>query len=642
MAVAAGGQPQCFNHIPNYNTSGQQHHRLPFKDTSYILQEDVRHHKWLEQPTGVRSRSELMQARQIGRVPDASYDLDRDGAIGQMDMFVGRQFDKDKDGRLTPGEQAQAKQALDRGLLDKYVRVDSRGKDLFVQQKRGLIIFEDNKQDVSMQTYPPHHNAHHQPNHCTKTALEFSRLAEAKASGNDFAARLAAICAPVDEPPRPNHWTQPRTCLIGHVRQRAEADHQAARALAGLLPMNAVVNPERELKTIGMEHVESPVFKTRGQLMDTRKEAMKRECEELAITGAETCKDLTALRVEKAANEYEFLRPSGIPMTLTRMKEQRRLEKIEYGMANFEHRQPGKVYPHFSDNPEVPFWLADLQEGQPQSPAMRGMLKSASEPVMKVTNMPFGKYLPEHETVEARSLPVSPAASRAAGRAAISSRPEEHPDLFESAKPGHVKRWSAEMLERSSGKMRLFDSLDPYHEKAEDHADLDMSSAMEPIRNGAVERQRKETKRLREEKTVQTGLRQLARKSGEQGAPAAGVGSALGVEDAIESAVPSKEPSRAVSKVKLTTSRAKIQQMSEPSLNRTGAQSEVEVPNKPRCFGNTTHILSPQNMTAVRCGGFHNYSPTAMSKLDTRPSPTYGRSSRGASRGDSHSVPAPG
>ena len=66
--------------------------------------------------------------------------------VGQLDYFIGKCFDKDADGRLTASERRQAekavagaqkwsdpetgaRQALDNGFLDKYVRgLDSTGQ----------------------------------------------------------------------------------------------------------------------------------------------------------------------------------------------------------------------------------------------------------------------------------------------------------------------------------------------------------------------------------------------------------------------------------------------------------------------------------------------------------------------------------
>ena len=36
------------------------------------------------------------QARKRARVPDGSYDFDGDGAVGQLDHFIGRCFDGDR------------------------------------------------------------------------------------------------------------------------------------------------------------------------------------------------------------------------------------------------------------------------------------------------------------------------------------------------------------------------------------------------------------------------------------------------------------------------------------------------------------------------------------------------------------------
>ena len=40
------------------------------------------------------TRSELLEMRKKGRVPDQSYDLDGDGHVGQREMFMAARLDK--------------------------------------------------------------------------------------------------------------------------------------------------------------------------------------------------------------------------------------------------------------------------------------------------------------------------------------------------------------------------------------------------------------------------------------------------------------------------------------------------------------------------------------------------------------------
>ncbi|CAE8724672.1 unnamed protein product, partial [Polarella glacialis] len=329
--AALGSDPAVANYVPQYDIYGHRHSSKPYRDKTDIFQKEIRHPKWLEPPPAIKTRTELQQARKQCKIPDKSYDFDGDGVVGQLDYFVGKCFDGDMDGRLNTGERRQAERALDNGFLDKYVRgLDATGdasRGCFVRQRRGVITAMDNTADISRTTYPSHFNAHKVPEHSTQTALGQSRKAELKGAGLVHGERWAAVCAPVIEPQPHNHVSVPRQCPISHISQRAEGDHELARVRGGLLPMSMPVNPEREYKSVGLERVDMPLFATRGQLMETRKEAMKRESEDLRAKGDEVCVPLSVRQAEREANEFEFRRPVVEPMTLTKLKDSRRQNK---------------------------------------------------------------------------------------------------------------------------------------------------------------------------------------------------------------------------------------------------------------------------------------------------------------------------
>lgn len=477
--MSAAGVPS----VPNYNIYGHHHYRLPYKDKSQLLTQDIRHPKWLEPPPEIRSRVELQQARKRGRVPDGSYDFDGDGVVGQLDFFVGRAFDSDNDGRLTRSERGRAEKALENGFLDKYVRgMEATGvyRDSIVRQRRSVICGADNPAEASMSTYPPHHNSNKVPDHGTRTSLKLSRSAELKGFGSALGEKYAAKHAPVPEVQPPTAATEPRRCPVSHICERAEGDHQLARVRAGLLPMSQPGNPERELKTLGLDYVAEPFFATRGQLLETRKELMKRECEDLRAKGDEQCVPMSVRRTQKEANEYEFRRLAGgvEPMTLTRLKDDRKKNKIEYDMANFNFADVyPRAYPKFSDRPDVPFWVSDASAAAASSPP-RMMARGVSEPVLKVTDVPFGDDI--RDTYDAQTgiahsdsyagLAVPGAEARLGSRT--------------------VKRWTTDMLERGQGrnKPRIFDNIQPALPGPKDLDHLDLTSSMEPVRAAALRR----------------------------------------------------------------------------------------------------------------------------------------------------------
>ena len=58
------------------------------------------------------TRSKLIESRKKDSQPDISYDLDGDGSVGHKDLFLAKQFDLDRDGKLNESERKNAEIAL--------------------------------------------------------------------------------------------------------------------------------------------------------------------------------------------------------------------------------------------------------------------------------------------------------------------------------------------------------------------------------------------------------------------------------------------------------------------------------------------------------------------------------------------------
>ena len=54
-------------------------------------------------------------------MPHPSFDLDGDGYVSLKDLFLAKQFDKDKDGRLNSQERQAAESALKEGYDKKFM-----------------------------------------------------------------------------------------------------------------------------------------------------------------------------------------------------------------------------------------------------------------------------------------------------------------------------------------------------------------------------------------------------------------------------------------------------------------------------------------------------------------------------------------
>jgi len=403
--------------------------------------------------------------------------------------------------------------------------------------------------------------------------------------------------------------SHPRECPIENIRERAEADHQAARVAGGLLPMGTAVNPEREARTLSLEHVHHPLVATRGQLLETRKEAMKHQCEELRQLGDMVNVPYAVQKIQKEAKLFEFRRPEERePRTFTVLKDKRKQDKIEHNMQNFQYpTQP--TYPRFSDDPDQPFWLAG-QDASNQALAHTAPIpKSYSEPALKVNHVPFA-----HEARnDNHALPE--AAHRVAEAAGHINGTEVH---FGS---NTKKRWSAEMMDRGEGrnKPRLFDSIQPLRVGPRDLESLDLTSSMEHIRNAALKQRHQD--RLSDSfnprrsklwsDPSQSAMSITMPNHRSSASPPKGMPSVDSSVDWGHHASVSR-PSQNVTNMTnmprgsggfggpvrtLTTSDPAMRTVGQQAMERALASSGPQ----PKIF----HTSQPAAQTGVRCGGFH-------------------------------------
>lgn len=104
------------------------------------------------------TRTKLLENRRKEKIPDITYDLDRDGFVGGRDYFIAKKFDKDQDGKLNEIERKAAYEAIYNNYEDQYVwNLENQGskRDYRIMQRRGKIIDADNFMPIQ-ETYPRH------------------------------------------------------------------------------------------------------------------------------------------------------------------------------------------------------------------------------------------------------------------------------------------------------------------------------------------------------------------------------------------------------------------------------------------------------------------------------------------------------
>jgi hypothetical protein len=106
-----------------------------------------------------RTRTVMLHERRMEKRPDISYDLDGDGLVNQKDLFLGKHFDRDNDGRLDTTEKAEAIKAIKEGFESRFLwgleQTGGLKEHIRVLQKRGKILPGEDFSPL-MDTYPVH------------------------------------------------------------------------------------------------------------------------------------------------------------------------------------------------------------------------------------------------------------------------------------------------------------------------------------------------------------------------------------------------------------------------------------------------------------------------------------------------------
>ena len=114
------------NHIPpKYDIFGYLKPPHKCRDQYNVLSErDNIKIPWNEKATnktGVSTRTELLARRHLERIPDISYDLDKDGYVGGRDFVIAKRFDVDNDGKLNEQEKKAAYEGIANNIEDNYI-----------------------------------------------------------------------------------------------------------------------------------------------------------------------------------------------------------------------------------------------------------------------------------------------------------------------------------------------------------------------------------------------------------------------------------------------------------------------------------------------------------------------------------------
>ena len=346
------------------------------------------------------TRTKLLELRKKENIPDISYDLDGDGYVGGRDYVLSKRFDVDGDGKLNEIEKKNALEAIKNGVEREYVwnLENQGGKRYFrILQKRGKIIDAENFVPLQ-ESYPKHPISFKEPKNGVHTLNELKEYRKNKTKEEisekvkkfhkEHSANSNNNLINENNYYFPEMKEKPKYSSINDIKDEL---HKEARKKVGLNENESDIKNYDLSPTL--KYVYSPKHKTKG---DIKKDLIKESQEISKILNSR--KHLNEIeRLKQREDEiFNKLFQSEEGFTLTKLKEQRRLELNKYNLKTFAHRPRGvhgHELPKFSANENTKeFWK--LREGYVENPKHKSQLEYLQE--IKYWKKPEELLLSEH------------------------------------------------------------------------------------------------------------------------------------------------------------------------------------------------------------------------------------------------------
>jgi hypothetical protein len=341
-----------------YNYGGETYNILAEKDKIKIPWQHSSSENPLASPM---TRSKLIERRKKERIPDISYDLDKDGYVGGKDYVLAKRYDLDNDGKLNEQEKAAAYEGIKNNVEENYVwNLDNQGgnRAFRIMQKRGKIIDAENFLPLR-DTFPVHPLSTKIPKNGIKTlqSLREYRKEQTKNEINDKI-KLWEEKNPtqfVNEPilGSDNLKNQP---LYKSMNEVKNALHKEARKRVGLDENESDIKITNKDPTLA--YVYNPKHKTQKDLeADLHRENME-QSNKLAQRPHKN--DLDRLNEREDEIFAKLYKSSNNGMTYTKLKEQRKQEVSDYNLKHFSHHAVGvhgQELPKFAESENMKeFW----------------------------------------------------------------------------------------------------------------------------------------------------------------------------------------------------------------------------------------------------------------------------------------------
>lgn len=335
------------NHVsPRYNLYGNLVEML-----GYTKPEQSKD-PWPGNPKA-KSRQELLSQRKKELLPHPTFDIDNDGFVSHMDMFISKQFDKDKDGMLNEIERADAENALKTGFLDKYMTgLDSRvpNANTRVIQQRGVIMDGDSGYKL-LETYPMMRNNSLPAIKSRKQMINMRKHmpVTGRPYDNVFRVEVARV-----EPE--GYIKEPK---ISSFKSIKESFSQTIRSKVGL----SEPSDFKLAKTPSTEYVKFPKFASQTQMNSEKKKELLKNLHEKA--------DYNHISREDHLREREkYLIFYNEGKTLKEIKEHLRKDANEHNQNKFSNVTigvHGKELPKFNENIKEYWKIKDNYQEEPKN-----------------------------------------------------------------------------------------------------------------------------------------------------------------------------------------------------------------------------------------------------------------------------------
>ena len=332
------------------------------EDMSILANKDKIKIPWCDKNSnlsGAMTQTELIAKRKKEKIPDISYDLDKDGYVGGRDFVIAKRYDVDNDGKLNEQEKKAAYEGIMNKIEENYVwNIDKLGgvRPLRLLQKRGQFVDAEDFLPVR-ETYPKHPISNNIPRCATYTELKNLRKKENVHNINEKMAEWEKThptrffngqIEDLNKNKKPPKFTS--------VRQIKEEKNRNDRINCGLNP-ETTDNRNNTIKPPTLEYVYNPKHKTKGEIEDDFHKENLSESKKLASKKHKT--DVERL-YEREDEIFANLYSNEERKTYTKIKEQKKKEANDFNIKTFSKQTigvHGHDLPQFSQSETLKyFW----------------------------------------------------------------------------------------------------------------------------------------------------------------------------------------------------------------------------------------------------------------------------------------------